>query len=261
MAIYRKLFERMSRSVMGRIFVLISVFIAVLMLSTAVIASYQTIKIDSSQQIEIIFNPTPSTPDSRNLIQNGFFLEDFTGWTRDLVDEGGSSKIKIINSQNSPFNRALWMEQTGLGNVSMAQYVPISTLDLTFSATFSTSATTGPIFGFSESGYAIIAIDYLNDNDESLGFTRILNVNESAFAGSPAVGAPDKISDTNTVHNIMIESDKVYKNFTVNLSKEIKENLLGINPSDVRALKIVMIVGSNDKGASGTLTISDIVLK
>ncbi len=210
---------------------------------------------------EVPFVPTPSTPDLGNLIQNGYFLEDYTGWKRELVDEGGSSKISLVSSQNSLFDRALWIEQSGLGMVSLQQNVPISTIDLTFSATFSTSATSGPIFGFSGSGYALIVINYEDHNQESLGYSRILNVNESLFAGSAFVGAPDKISDTNSIHNIKIESDKVYKNFELNLAKEINENLLGIDPSKVRSITIALVVGSADKGASGSLTISDIVLK
>ena len=77
----------------------------------------------------------------------------------------------------------------------------------------------------------------------------------------PAVGAPDKIADTNTERYIRIESDQVQKNYTLNLASEITENLLGINPADVCYVKITLAAGSNDKDAEGTLTVSDLVLK
>lgn len=76
-----------------------------------------------------------------------------------------------------------------------------------------------------------------------------------------AVGAPDKIADTNTERYIRIESDQVQKNYTLNLASEITENLLGINPADVCYVKITLAAGSNDKDAEGTLTVSDLVLK
>lgn len=210
---------------------------------------------------EILFIPTPSQPDPENLIKNGYFLEDYTNWTRELIDEGGSSKMSIVNSQNSPFDRALYMNQTGLGTLLLEQQIPVDSIDLTFSATFVMRATTGLIYGFSGSGYAIIALDYLDEAGESLGFTRILNVNENFFAGTAFVGAPDKISDTNYMHNIQIESDKVYKYYQLNISKEVNENLLGINSTDIRSINVVLIVGSTDKNASGTLTVSDLTLK
>lgn len=222
---------------------------------------YQAGDISESGMNEILFIATPSQPDPENLIKNGYFLEDYSNWTRDLIDEGGSSKMSIVNSQNSPFDRALYMNQTGLGTLLLEQQIPVDSIDLTFSATFVMQATTGLIYGFSGSGYAMIVLDYLDGAGESLGFTRILNVNENLFAGTAFVGAPDKISDTNSMHNILIESDKVYKNYKLNIRKEVNENLLGINSDDIRSIKVVLIVGSTDKNASGTLTVSDLTLK
>jgi len=224
-------------------------------------AGFKTGDSSGSKMEEILFIPTQSQPDPENLIMNAYFLEDYANWKRDLIDEGGSSKMSIVNSQNSLFDRALYMNQTGLGTLTFEQQIPISSIDLTFSATFIMKATAGLIYGFSGSGYALIVIDYLDAAGESLGFTRILNVNENLFAGSAFIGAPEKISDTNYMHNIQVESDKVYKNYELNISKEVNENLLGINSSDIRSIKIVLIVGSNDKNASGTLTVSDLVLK
>ena len=86
--------------------------------------------------VEVLFQPTQSKPDPTNLVQNGYFLEDYDYWTRDLADEGGSSKISITNSNNSIVDRALNMEQSGLGHLVLSQKVKINDIDLNFSATF-----------------------------------------------------------------------------------------------------------------------------
>ena len=93
--------------------------------------------------------------------------------------------------------------------------------------------------GFSGSGYAMIGIIYLDAEEEMLGITRIINFNESLFAGTAFVGAPDKLSDTNTIHNLTIESNKVYKTFSIDIKKEINNNLLGIDPEEIRFIQDV----------------------
>ena len=211
--------------------------------------------------VNIQFEPTLPAPDPANLIVNGYFLDEFTEWKRELTDEGGSSKAAIVESNNSPFNRALQIQQRGLGNISFSQLVPVNSINLTFSVTFESTATEGVIWGFSGTGYAAIILDYYDYYMQSLGYTMLATINESPFAGGPAVGAPDKIADTNTERYIRIESDQVQKNYTLNLASEITENLLGINPADVCYVKITLAAGSNDKDAEGTLTVSDLVLK
>ena len=215
----------------------------------------------AQQIVDIPFEPTQSSPDPDNLIQNGYFLESYESWKRELTDEGGSSKASIIDSNNSPFNRALQINQTGLGNIYFTQTVPINSIHLNFTLTFETVATKGLIWGFSGTGYAAIVIDYIDLWGESLGYTALNTLNENPFAGRPAVGAPEKIKDTNTSHFIKIEPGQVNKNFTINLAEEVNENLLGINPDEIRSIGITLIAGSNDQDAEATLTVSDIVLK
>lgn len=211
--------------------------------------------------IEIPFEPTASTPDPDNLVKNGYFLDGYEYWERELVDEGGSSKMIIRESNNSDFDRELWMNQEGLGNLAMRQMVPIPTTRVTFSATFEMTNTSGPMWIFNGSGYAIIVLGYYDANQEFLGFTRILNVDESFFTGTAFYGAPEGVSDTNTQHNIQLNSDQVYKNYTIDVHEELNENLLAINPSDVAYIQISLGVATPDSGSSGTLVISDIVIK
>jgi hypothetical protein len=208
----------------------------------------------------IPFEATPSTPNPENLIQNGYFLEDFDYWKRELVDEGGGSKTNIVPFESSDFRRALHLEHTGLGNVQFYQTIPVSTLDLVFSATFQAFSTEGPIMGFSGTGYALLGILYLDANQDMIGMTRIINFNENLFAGSAFVGAPEKMQDTNTMHNIQIESGEVYKHYQVDINTEINNNLLGIDPTQVKYIQIAFLVGSNDKDASADLYVSELEL-
>lgn len=211
--------------------------------------------------IDIPFEPTLPSPDPDNLIRNGYFLMDYDGWERVLTDEGGSSKASIVESKNSLFDRALQINQTGLGNIYFTQTVPVNSINLTFSATFESIATRGLIFGFSGTGYSAIVLDYYDLFNNHLGFTALSTLNENPFAGGPAVGAPEKIKDTNTSHHIEIESDQVNKNFSINLAQEVSENLLGINPNDIHFIEITLLAGSNDQDAEATLTVSDLVMK
>lgn len=209
---------------------------------------------------EIVFQATRSLPDPTNLIQNGYFLEDYDYWTRDLADEGGSSKMSITSSNNSIVDRALKMEHSGKGHLALSQRVPVENVDLEFSATFYTTSSEGLIFGFSGSGFVIIGLGYVDANGDMIGFTRIINVNESIFAGSAFYGAPESISDTNSEHNIMIESGELYGKYSIDVLDEINSNLLGINANDVKYIDVILLVGSNDKDAGSSLLISDIVL-
>lgn len=207
-----------------------------------------------------VFVPTNPVPDPMNLVQNGYFLEDFDGWERELKDEGGSSKAAIEDSTNSLFNRMLSISQEGKGFVAFSQNIPISNPDLEFSCKVYTKATEGNIPFFSGSGYSIIVLSYRDHNNEQIGFTRYLNVNESLFAGTAFVGAPDAISDTNTVHNIRVSSGEQVDIY-LKVKDEINSNLLGIDIGDVKYISIVIIAGSQDEGAKGIVRISDIVLK
>lgn len=209
----------------------------------------------------IAFEPTPSEPDPDNLIINGYFLDNYSGWKRELIDEGGSSKTNIVSFGSSQFNRALHLSHEGLGDIIFSQTIEIPSTNLVFSASFNATSTEGLIWGFSGTGYAMIVISYEDVNGEQLGFTRIINFNENLFAGSAFVGSPEKLSDTNTSHNHEIDSEKTYKDFSINIGNELQNNLLGINESDVKAITIAFIVGSNDKNASAELIVADVVLK
>lgn len=208
----------------------------------------------------IPFEPTPPTPDPDNLVKNGYFLEDFDYWKRILEDEGGSSKTNIVPFNSSDYGRALHLDHEGLGLVQFYQTIPISNLDLEFSATFQAFSTEGLIMGFSGTGYALIGIIYLDAEEEMLGATRIINFNENLFAGTAFVGAPDKLKDTNSIHNIPIESEEVYKYFTIDIKKEVNNNLLGIDPEQIKFIQIAFAAGSNDEDAGADLYISEIEL-
>lgn len=192
--------------------------------------------------IEIPFEPTASTPDPDNLVKNGYFLDGYDYWERELVDEGGSSKMSIRESNNSDFDRELWMNQEGKGSLMLKQLVPIPTTRVIFSATFQISRRTG----YSWYGYSYINLLYYDTEQEYLGHTRINTYD---------------ITDTNTEHNIKLSMDTVYKNYTIDIHKEITENLLGIDPSLVMYIQIELLAGSNYPNYDSTLIVSDIMIK
>ena len=233
----------------------------VIELTANLVAQTPTMTSVEETQEPFVFEPTLPVPDPNNLVINGYFLEDYSGWTRDLIDEGGSSKTNIVNFGSSQFNRALQLTHEGLGDIIFWQSLDIPTTNLIFSASFNATSTQGPIWGFSGTGYAMIVISYQDDVGNELGFTRIINFNENMFAGSAFVGSPEKLSDSNTTHNYQIDSDKTYHNFTIDIQNELQNNLLGINASDVKSVTIAFIVGSNDKNASAELIVADVLLK
>lgn len=209
--------------------------------------------------------PAPTLPEADyaqgNLLVNGDFADEVNGWKREISDEGGSSKAKIIEWEHSRTGLALQMSQTGLGYLAYGQQVSVPNANLEFKASFDMFSTEGPVIGFSGSGYSIVGLEYFDAAGESLGITRILCINESLFAGSAFVGAPDKISDSNRQHNIMIEPESEVVNFNLNIADEINENLLVIDASQVRSIGVMLITGSTDKGAESRLEISDLVLR
>jgi len=208
----------------------------------------------------VVFEPTKPTPDPENLVQNGYFLEDFESWERVLKDSGGSSKASIEDSGNSPFNRMLVISQEGLGHVGFIQTIPVNSTDLEFSCKLYTFANDGGLPLLSGSGFSILAVSYLDADKEQLGFTRYLNVNEDFFAGTNFIGAPEAVSDTNTVHNIRVESGEQLDIY-LRIKDEVNSNLLGVDITEVKYIQIGLFVGSQDKSAKGIMQVSDIVLK
>ena len=211
--------------------------------------------------INIPFEPTIASHDPDNLVQDGYFLDDYESWVRDLVEEGGSSKLSIVNSENSRFDRELQMEQAGKGNLILSQTLPLPSPYVTFTATFEMSSSYGVMWALNGSGCGMIVLVYEDSYHETLGFTRILNASESVFAGTGMLGAPEQFSDTNRVHNMQVDSDKVYKDFSLEVYKEISENLLAIDPNKVAFITIALAVWAPDSGSGGALAISDIVIK
>lgn len=202
---------------------------------------------DTPTSIDIPFDPTQPSPDPDNLIQNGYFLNDFEGWERILIDEGGSSKASIRESNNSPFNRELYIEQTGKGEIifKLLDPIQVNSINLILSLTFK-----GNKSDYEKYSYAGIKINYLDLFGNVLGNTYLF----SRYVR-------ERRTDSNITHNISFQEGKVQSNYTIKLADEVSQNLLGINPNDIRFIDIQLYAGTTFDNEFADLAVSDIVLK
>lgn len=209
----------------------------------------------------IAFTPTPANPDTiPNLVNNGFFTERYDGWIREIVDEGGSSKTEIIPFASSNFGTAIHIQHEGEGGVYFYQDIAISSIDLDFSATFKAHSEEGSIIGFSGTGVSQIALRYFDATDNLLGETIIYNYVKNGFAGGNLLGAPERVKETNALHFIDVESDKLYKNFKIDIRQEIEDNLVMIRPEQVKKISIFLSCAATDTQAKSELTVADLIL-
>lgn len=206
----------------------------------------------SSSTIEVIpFTPTVPPPDQDNLIINGSFTNDFTGWERVLLDEGGHSETKIIPFQSGRYGHALSLYHTGPGGVYFRQVVEVPTTHLNFYVTFQSDVETS-LFG-SPTGIAEIALIYLDADDNELGRTHIVNIPAGIFTDVPCVGCPTSPRNSNTQKFIIVENGHLYVSYALDIYSHLTQELLGVPVDDVR--KITFILGVSTTADSETSTL------
>lgn len=188
------------------------------------------------------FVPTQAAPDPNDLVVNGSFVNGFDGWTRELLDNGGSSKAHIISFGSGRFGSALHIENEGKGGIYFWQSVSLPNLNFDFSATFISRANAGLFGGGSQSDVVIV---YLDSQEQELGRTIVSNKPGTAFTDTNLYGAPQTPKDTNQEHYFFVKNDTVIKDFRLNLSSEVQENLLGINAGQVAKVKIILATGGS----------------
>lgn len=196
------------------------------------------------------------------LVYNGSFTRRFEGWERGIGDvTQGSSKVETVTFPHSNSNSALHIKHRGNGHVQFAQVVDVPHSDLTFSASFQASSHEGPIMGFSGTGLVQIALQFLDEDDGILGRTVLINYVKNPFADTALIGVPRRKDDTYKTHYIEFGNGRFYKDYRLDLRKEIENNLLGTDIEALRKVAVIIWCGASGSQAGSELWITDVSVK
>lgn len=197
----------------------------------------------------------------KNLIANGDFKNRYDKWERTIGDEGkGSSKTEIARYVNSNSGTALHIKHVGEGYIQYAQVIPVADADLIFSATFEARSNEGGMVAFSGTGITQIALQYMDENEKIIGQTTLINYVKNMFADTPLFGVPRLSADTNTVRYVQFKSGTPYRGYKIDILRELEDNLIGVNPGDVKKVAIAVWCSASHRSAATELWISDINL-
>lgn len=197
----------------------------------------------------------------KNLVANGNFKNRYDKWKRTIGDEGkGSSKSEIARYANANSGVALHIKHVGEGFIQYSQVIPVADADLIFSATFEAKSSEGGMVAFSGTGVTQIALQYMDENENVIGQTILVNYVKNMFADTPLIGAPRLAADTNTTRYLGFRSGVPYRGYKINIRRELEDNLIGVNAGDIRMISIGIWSSATHRGASTELWISDITL-
>lgn len=209
---------------------------------------------------DTVYRP-PAVDDSGNLVQNGGFQNRFAEWTRSVDGTRGKGTNEIAPFADARSGYALHLTYEGEGSLLFAQKIPVSGPDFVFRGTFRASSHEGPMIGFSGTGIATVMLQYLDGDGRFLGMTSFYSYVQNPFANTPLVGVPRRGNGGNDVHYIDMENARLYKDFELDIRREIEENLLGVIPDQVRTIAIALYCGATDDGAGAELWASDLSLR
>ena len=198
---------------------------------------------------------------SGNLITNGNFKNRYEGWRRTTGDQGnGSSKSEVASYSNSYSGQGLHISHVGGGYMQFDQIVDVVDTNLGFSATFQATSKEGPFIAFSGTGMTRITLQYMDERENVLGLTSLVNYVKNPFADSPLAGVPRLKGDTNKSHDIVFKNGSVYRDYKIDIQKELEDNLMNVNAKEIRKIAVVIWCTATHKQASTDLWISDISL-
>jgi hypothetical protein len=210
--------------------------------------------------IDSVYRP-PAVDDSGNLVQNGGFQDRFAEWTRSVEGGRGKGTNEIAPFADARSGYGLHLTYEGTGSLLFAQKIPVSGPDYVFRGTFSASSHEGPMIGISGTGIATVMLQYLDADGRFLGMTSFYSYVQNPFANTPLVGVPRRGNGGNNVHYIDVEKERLYKDYEIDIRREIEENLLGVVPDQVRTIAIALYCGATDNGAGAELWVSDLSLR
>jgi len=203
----------------------------------------------------------PPLDDSGNLVRNGGFQDRFAEWTRSLEGAAGKGTNEIVPFADARSGHALHLAYEGRGSLHFAQKIRVPGPDYVFRGTFRSSSHEGRMIGFSGTGVATVSLEYLDADGRLLGATSFYGYVENPLANTPLVGVPRRGNGGNNVHYIDVAKDRLYKDYELDIRREIEENLLGIVPGQVRAVAITLVCGATEDGAGAELWASDLSLR
>ncbi|MDI6755026.1 MAG: CsgG/HfaB family protein [Thermodesulfobacteriota bacterium] len=199
---------------------------------------------------------------AENLLTNGGFEKGYYGWKRSIGDlKRGSSQTEIIPMSHTKSGRALRIRHAGEGHIQFHQQVPVLGPDLIFSASFQSTTREGMMVGFSGTGVVQIALQYFDEKGNRLGETVLVNYVKNPFADTPLIGVPRRKPDSYQSHYIEFQREKFHSAYSIDIHREIENNLLGINPQSVRQVAVILWCGATHPQAAAELIISDIILQ
>jgi hypothetical protein len=210
--------------------------------------------------VDSVYRPPP-VDDSGNLVQNGGFQDRFAEWTRSVDGGRGKGTNEIVPFADARSGHALHLTYEGAGSLLFAQKIPVSGPDYVFRGTFQATAHEGSMIGFSGTGIATVMVQYLDGDGRLLGMTSFYGYVPNLLAGTPLVGVPRRGNGGNNVHYIDVEKERLYKDYELDIRREIEENLVDVVPDQVRTIAIALYCGATDEGAGAELWASDLSLR
>lgn len=203
----------------------------------------------------------PPLDDSGNVVRNGGFQNRFADWTRSVDGARGKGTNEIVPLADARSGYALHLTYEGKGSLLFVQKVPVSGPDYVFRGTFRASSREGPMIGFSGTGIATVMVQYLDERGKVLGITSFYSYVKNPFDNTPLAGVPRRGNGGNTVHYIDVERERLYKDYELDVRREIEENLLGVAAEQVRTISIVLYCGATDHAAGAELWATDLSLR
>lgn len=210
--------------------------------------------------VDSVYRP-PQVDDSGDLVRNGGFQSRFAEWTRSVEGARGKGTNEIVSFADARSGYALHLTYEGAGGLVFAQTVPVSGAGYVFRGTFRASSHEGPMIGFSGTGIATVMLQYLDGDGRVLGITSFYSYVQNPLANTPLVGVPRRGNGGNSVHYIDVEKERLYKDYELDIQREIEENLLGVVPDQIRTITIALYCGATDDGAGAELWASDLSLR
>jgi|GEM_PF-2487523 len=206
------------------------------------------------------YRPTP-LDESGNVVRNGGFQDRFAEWTRAVDGSRGKGTNEIVSFADARSGYALHLAYEGRGSLLFTQKVSVAGPDYVFRGTFRATSHEGPMIGFSGTGIATVMLQYLDKDGKVLGITSFYNYVKNPLAETPLVGVPRRGNGGNDVHYIDVEKERLYKDYELDIRREIEENLIGVVAEQVRTIDVVLYCGASDDGAGAELWATDLSLR